>query len=142
MQVLDKDNNIIDQWTSGSEPHMIEGVLIAGQTYVLHEASAPAGYTLAKDVTFTVSETGEIDYVQMIDDTTKVSISKTDITGEKNVSGATLQIIDKNGNVIHEWISGTDQLYGSTADCRRNLHITRNQRSGRLCAGTGSAVYR
>lgn len=111
MQVLDKDNNIIDQWTSGSEPHMIEGVLIAGQTYVLHEASAPAGYTLAKDVTFTVSETGEIDYVQMIDDTTKVSISKTDITGEKNVSGATLQIIDKNGNVIHEWISGTDVNY-------------------------------
>lgn len=105
MQVLDKDNNIIDQWTSGSEPHMIEGVLIAGQTYVLHEVSAPAGYTLAKDVEFTVSETGEIDYVQMIDDTTKVSISKTDITGEKNVSGATLQIIDKNGNVIHEWIS-------------------------------------
>lgn len=111
MQVLDKDNNIIDQWTSGSEPHMIEGVLIAGQTYVLHEVSAPAGYTLAKDVTFTVSETGEIDYVQMIDDTTKVSISKTDITGEKNVSGATLQIIDKNGNVIHEWISGTDVNY-------------------------------
>ena len=111
MQVLDKDNNIIDQWTSGSEPHMIEGVLIAGQTYVLHEVSAPNGYTLAKDVTFTVSETGEIDYVQMIDDTTKVSISKTDITGEKNVSGATLQIIDKNGNVIHEWISGTDVNY-------------------------------
>lgn len=111
MQVLDKDNNIIDQWTSGNEPHMIEGVLIAGQTYVLHEVSAPAGYTLAKDVEFTVSETGEIDYVQMIDDTTKVSISKTDITGEKNVSGATLQIIDKNGNVIHEWISGTDVNY-------------------------------
>lgn len=111
MQVLDKDNNIIDQWTSGSEPHMIEGVLIAGQTYVLHEVSAPAGYTLAKDVTFTVSETGEIDYVQMTDDTTKVSISKTDITGEKNISGATLQIIDKNGNVIHEWISGTDVNY-------------------------------
>ena len=111
MQVLDKDNNIIDQWTSGSEPHMIEGILIAGQTYTLHEVSAPTGYTLAKDVTFTVSETGEIDQVEMIDDTTKVSISKTDITGEKNVSGATLQIIDKNGNVIHEWISGTDVNY-------------------------------
>ena len=111
MQVLDKDNNIIDQWTSGNEPHMIEGILIAGQTYVLHEVSAPAGYTLAKDVEFTVSETGEIDYVQMTDDTTKVSISKTDITGEKNVSGATLQIIDKNGNVVHEWISGTDVNY-------------------------------
>lgn len=111
MQVLDKDNNIIDQWTSGSEPHMIEGILIAGQTYTLHEVSAPAGYTLAKDVTFTVSETGEIDQVEMTDDTTKVSISKTDITGEKNVSGATLQIIDKNGNVVHEWISGTDVNY-------------------------------
>lgn len=123
MQVLDKDNNIIDQWTSGSEPHMIEGILIAGQTYTLHEVSAPAGYTLAKDVTFTVSETGEIDHVEMIDDTTKVSISKTDITGEKNVSGATLPDHRQErqcSSRVDLWYGC--QLYGSTAGCRRNLH--------------------
>ena len=108
MQLLDQNGNLIDAWTSGTEPHFIEGVLIAGQTYVLHEETAPDGYVLSQDIEFTVSETGEVDYVEMIDDTTKVEISKTDITGENPVSGALLQIKDKDGNIIHEWISGED----------------------------------
>lgn len=37
--------------------------------------------------------------------TTVVEISKTDITGEKELEGAKLQIIDKDGNIIDEWIS-------------------------------------
>lgn len=111
MQLLDKNGNLIDAWISGTQPHFIEGVLIAGETYILHEESAPNGYVVASDITFTVSETGEVDYVEMLDDTTKVEISKTDITGEKPVTGAVLQIIDQNGNVIHEWISGEDVNY-------------------------------
>ena len=36
----------------------------------------------------------------MQDDTTKVSISKTDITGEKELAGAALEVRDANDNVI------------------------------------------
>ena len=111
MQLLDKNGNLIDAWISGTQPHFIEGVLIAGETYILHEESAPNGYVVASDITFTVSETGEVDYVKCWTIPQRWKISKTDITGEKPVTGAVLQIIDQNGNVIHEWISGEDVNY-------------------------------
>ena len=41
----------------------------------------------------------------MKDDVTKVSIDKRDITGENEVSGATLQVKDENDNIIEEWTS-------------------------------------
>ena len=111
MQLLDKDGNIVDEWISGTEPHRIEGILIAGETYTLHEESAPNGYVVASDMEFTVSTDGKVDVITMTDDTTKVEISKTDITGERPVEGAKLQIIDKDGNIVHEWISGKDVNY-------------------------------
>ena len=46
----------------------------------------------------------------MVDDTTKVKISKRDITTDKELPGATLQIIDEDGNVVEEWVS-TDEAH-------------------------------
>lgn len=47
----------------------------------------------------------------MIDDVTKVRISKQDITTGEELPGAKLQIIDKDGNVIFEWISTNEPHY-------------------------------
>lgn len=55
LQVTDKDGNIIDQWTSTEEQHTITG-LIEGQTYVMKEISAPYGYKIAEEITFTAGE--------------------------------------------------------------------------------------
>lgn len=55
LQVTDKDGNIIDQWTSTEEQHTITG-LIEGQTYVMKEISAPYGYEIAEEITFTAGE--------------------------------------------------------------------------------------
>ena len=41
----------------------------------------------------------------MKDDITKVQISKTDITGDKEIPGAKLIILDKNDQVVESWIS-------------------------------------
>ncbi len=43
---------------------------------------------------------------EIINNTTVFEFSKTDITGEKELNGATLTVIDKNGNIIDKWISG------------------------------------
>ncbi len=106
--ITDEDGNIIDEWTSGEEPHFIEGKLIAGKTYTLKETTAPDGYVLSEEITFTVNEDGTVNEVTMKDDTTKVKISKQDITNEKELPGAKLQVIDENGIVIEEWTS-TDE---------------------------------
>ena len=56
-----------------------------------------------------VSENGN-PLIVMVDDTTKVKISKRDITTDKELAGATLQIIDEDGNVATEWVS-TDEAH-------------------------------
>ena len=63
------------------------------------------GYVTAEEVVFTVEDTGEIQTVAMSDDITKVQISKTDLTTGKELTGAKLQIINAEGEVVEEWIS-------------------------------------
>ena len=78
----DEAGEVIAEWTSTGKPKEINGQLIAGATYTLSEISAPAGYDLAKDITFTVDNTGEIQKVVMED---KVSDGKASITVQKLV---------------------------------------------------------
>ncbi len=105
MQIVDDGGNVVEEWTSSDKPHFIEGKLTAGKRYTLHEESAPDGYVVAADIQFTVSDGGIIDAVLMKDDTTKVKVSKRDVTNDKELAGAKLQIIDSNGKVVEEWVS-------------------------------------
>ena len=105
LQIIDENGNIVEEWISTNEPHFIEAELIAGRKYALHGTASPDGYVIANDVEFTVSENGTVDIVIMQDDTTKVMISKQDITNGKELPDATLQIIDENGNIVEEWVS-------------------------------------
>lgn len=76
LQVLDQAGTVKDEWISGLVPHKIQGVLTAGETYVLRETIPSGGYALAKDVEFTVNKDGSVNYVEMKDETTKVRIYK------------------------------------------------------------------
>lgn len=104
LTLFDKDNQVIETWTSTNEPHIIKGLLV-GEEYKLHEDLAPLGYVKASDITFTVNNTTEVQKVEMTDDVIKVEISKQDIVTGKELPGAKLQIIGENSKVIHEWIT-------------------------------------
>ena len=43
--------------------------------------------------------------VTMLDAPTRVNISKADITTHEEIPGATLRVLDKDGNVVDEWVS-------------------------------------
>ncbi|MEI3192989.1 MAG: SpaA isopeptide-forming pilin-related protein [Lachnospiraceae bacterium] len=82
------------EWVSGETPKTIKG-LPAGE-YILRETAAPNGYTIAKDVKFTVTdELKAAETVVMENAPIEVNISKTDITTDKELPGATLQILKK-----------------------------------------------
>lgn len=83
--------------------HLIEG-LIAGEEYVLRETKTPNGYATSKDQTFKAEENKDIS-LTMIDEDIKVQISKQDITNKKEIEGAKLKVVDKDGNTIDEWTS-------------------------------------
>ena len=101
IQVFDKNNNLIDEWTSTKEPHKIKN-LKENETYRLHEEIAPDGYVKATDIEFTVSDKKENEHIELIDKV--VEISKENISG-KEIEGAKLQVFDKDDNLIDEWIS-------------------------------------
>lgn len=83
--------------------HMIEG-LIAGEEYVLRETKTPDGYATSKEQIFKVEDNKDIS-LTMVDEDIKVQISKQDITSKKEIEGAKLKVVDKDGNTIDEWTS-------------------------------------
>lgn len=110
LQIQDKNGNVLHEWTSTEEEHLIYG-LPAGE-YILIETEAPTnqGYVKSQDIPFTIKDNGEIQKVEMKDDHTKVEISKTDITTGEPVVGAVLQLQDTAGNVLYEWETGEEPV--------------------------------
>ena len=104
IQVLDKDNKVVDEWVSGKEPHKIKN-LVEGETYTLHEEIVADSYVKATDIEFKVTTDKETQKVVMIDKI--VEMSKVDIAGEE-IAGATIQVLDKDNKVVDEWVSGKE----------------------------------
>lgn len=106
LSLKDKDGNIVEEWISRNESHIIRGLLV-NEEYTLHEDLAPIGYVTANDVKFTVNDEGTTTKVTMKDEITKIDISKVDATTEKEIDGAKLTVTDKEtGKVIETWTSG------------------------------------
>jgi len=103
LTITDEKGNIVDQWVSTEKPHSIEG-LVVGETYTLSETVTAKDYIKASDIRFTVKSSSELETVTMKDK--QVSFTKTDVTGEKEVEGATITVKEKEtGNIVDEWIS-------------------------------------
>ena len=80
--------------------------------WVVKEIAAPAGYAVdATQHHIYISDDGVVINVTMVDK--QVQISKTDITGEKEVVGAELTITDESGNVIDSWTSTDTAHYAN-----------------------------
>ena len=108
LQVLDESGEVVEEWISGKEPHILTELTV-GKTYILRETMPAAGYVTAQDVEFVVGDTAEVQKVEMQDDVTKLEISKQDISG-KELPGAKLSILDKEGKTVESWTS-TDKPY-------------------------------
>lgn len=104
LQVADEKGNLVEEWTSTKEAHVIYG-LPEGE-YILHEKMAPykEGYVLASDLTFQVSEES-VKEVEMKDEYSKIDISVQDQPTGKALPGVTLQLLDGEGNVLKEWVT-------------------------------------
>ena len=107
LSVIDADGKLVEKWTSGKEPHMIEK-LPAGK-YTLREETAPFGYVIAQDIEFEIKETAEIQKVAMKDEAAvgKIIISKKSEDG-KALAGAKFEIRDKDGKVIETLTTDKD----------------------------------
>ena len=70
-------------------------------TYTIKENGSVSGYTADK------TEVNSGETITNTQNTVSVHVSKVDIADGEEIEGATIQILDKDGNVVKEWISGT-----------------------------------
>lgn len=110
LKVIDEDGNVVDEWVSTEEAHVIKE-LVVGKTYTMTETKPADGYVTAESIEFTIENTAEIQKHEMKDDVTKVQISKTDITGDQEIPGAKLTILDENDQVVESWTSTEEPHY-------------------------------
>lgn len=116
--MIDKaDNSVI--YSAGEEI----GIYNLSKEGKLEISNIPMGYVLLQEIQTLAGlvlddEVYEIEFKQennttkvytktleIENETTIVEISKTDITGEKEIIGATLRVLDKDNNVIDKWVS-------------------------------------
>ena len=106
LEVRDEQDRVVDSWTTTKEDHYVSG-LEEGKTYRLVEVEAPKGYVKASDIYFTVSKDKKNETVVMKD--AKITASKREITGTKEIEGAKMTVTDDKGTVVDKWTSGKEE---------------------------------
>lgn len=90
---------LIERWTTGQDGydadgrpkrHFMERLPVGN--YVLVETMAPEGYLTAEEVYFSVTETGLLQKVQMLDKATQFKVYKYQTGTKKLIKGATIKI--------------------------------------------------
>jgi uncharacterized surface anchored protein len=108
LSVIDAEGHLVESWISEREPHVIEK--LPKGSYVLREEFSPYGFKIAKDVEFTVAETGEIQKVAMKDDYVRgrIIIVKKDAEDGSKMEGVDFELRLSDGTLFAKGTTGKD----------------------------------
>ena len=111
LAILDSTGKEVERWTSASSAHKVEAKLTPGATYTLHEVSAPTGYQVAADKTFTAPTKGGDIVVTMEDPRIigNVRLIKLDASTRDRLAGAEFALYTEGGDRVYA--SGTPGSY-------------------------------
>lgn len=102
LQVKDSSGKVVKEWTTNGKEYVLDGVLVAGATYTLHEVSAPnVEYELAKDISFKVGTDGVKQIITMKDNYKRgsVTVHKKDEKGNI-LTGAEFELYKEDGTKV------------------------------------------
>lgn len=102
LQVKDFSGKVVKEWTTDGKEYVLDGVLVAGATYTLHEVSAPnVEYELAKDISFKVGTDGVKQVITMKDNYKRgsVTVHKKDEKGNI-LTGAEFELYKEDGTKV------------------------------------------
>lgn len=116
IKVENEDKSYSKEFTTSTTP--IEILDIPNGKYTITEVSAPNGFVIdSKPQTVTISDSSSVATVTLTNKLVKVVISKKDVTGTKELPGATLEIQDKNGKIVKYCGNGSEECkWVSTKD--------------------------
>ena len=84
---------------------MIDQNLVVGKTYILTEKRPADGYVTADSIEFTIEDSGEIQSVQMKDDTIKIRLIKLAGDTGQGLRGAKFEVYDSNDKKVMSFTS-------------------------------------
>ncbi len=122
-----------EAWISGNTSYELRGLKL-GRAYLLRERKPADGYVTAEDLLFRLVQERDAegnlleaagmyvlegeewkrcqeDLLVMLDDVTKVQISKKDITTKEELPGALLELYNEKGELLEDWISEEEPHY-------------------------------
>ncbi len=106
--------SIVEMKKSDNKGMVVFNVDLPLGSYFVKELKAPAGYVKSDEV-FKINVTEIPDDMKVYkassifeNDRIKVDFTKTDITGNYEIEGAKLSVIDKDGKIIETWTSGKE----------------------------------
>ncbi len=101
LEITEKETGtVVDSWTSTKEKHIIEQKLAVGKTYILTEKRPADGYATADSIEFTIEDSGEVQSVQMKDDTTKIRLIKLAGDTGQGLRGAKFEVYDSDNKKV------------------------------------------
>lgn len=114
----------VERWVSGTSAHVIESELKPGKTYTLREITAPEGYDVADDMTFTVPTDGKNITVTMSDPPIigSVRLTKRDATTRETLAGAEFALYTDAGARIYA--TGSTGSYRATDSTSNGVFVT------------------
>lgn len=130
LQLLDKNKKVVKEWVTDNtnNPMKIDGLTV-GETYIIHEVSAPDTakfkYVKSADIPVKIEANKVIDKEVVNKGTTDVEISKQDATTGVELPGAKLVLKDATGNEIESWVSGD----------KPHKVVNKNREDGKLVPG-------
>ena len=114
----------IERWTSGASAHVVGTQLTFGKTYTLREISAPEGYGVADDMTFTVPTDGSSITVTMSDPPIigSARLIKRDASTRETLAGAEFALYTEAGARI--FATGSAGSYTATTTTSNGVFVT------------------
>jgi LPXTG-motif cell wall-anchored protein len=110
-KVIVKAGTLIERAVTGTDGTVTFVSDLPLGKYYVKEIEAPKGYVMSDkvfyaDATYQGGEIGVLEFLAEFENSPiMVEISKTDITGEKEIGGAKLSVIDSEGNIVESWTS-------------------------------------
>ena len=125
LEVRDTKGNTVLKFVSKRKGYLSKGELIAGETYILHEVSAPNGYIIGSDIRFTVIDTGDEQIVKLSNKKAEVTLGKSRRRSDKD-----RKTIKRVSGHINTPITGRFLEKGEDLDTSTKEGITNNTAKG------------
>ena len=124
LRLVNSSGTEIRKWTSTNSLYSIKG--LAPGTYYLEETASPNGYIRNKErIKIVVDENTTTATYTMENQSISVRIGKIDKDTKELVSGATLELLDENKDVITTWKTTED--YQTFADLKEGTYYVREK---------------